>query len=46
MLFVGAENSSRLETSIGNNNNPGMFMIVAIAVLDEKYKESYEKFDI
>ena len=46
MLFLGAENESRLETSIGNNNNPGMLMIVAIAVLDEKYKDSYERFDI
>lgn len=39
------EAGARVESSIGNQVNPGLFMIIAIAVLDEKYKENHERFD-
>jgi hypothetical protein len=38
ILFTGIEASARVESSIGNQANPGLFMIIAIAILDEKYK--------
>ena len=35
-----------METSIGCQKNPGMFLIAGIGILDEKYQEDFTKFDI
>lgn len=43
MLF---EENVRMETSIGCKKNPGMFLIVGIGILDEKYQEDFTKMDI
>lgn len=35
-----------METSIGCKKNPGMFLILGIGILDEKYQEDFMKFDV
>ena len=47
MIFCcGMEEEARVQTSIGLKKNPGMFMIVAIGILDDKYQVDYTKYDI
>lgn len=46
ILFTSADPQSRLETSIGVQTNPGIFLIVGLTFLDEKYKEPYHKCEV
>jgi len=45
-FFTSHNPLARLETSIGLQTNPGIFLIVGLTFLDEKYKEPYQKCDI
>jgi hypothetical protein len=38
IIFTSANSQSRLETSIGLQTNPGIFLIIGLTFLDEKYK--------
>jgi len=40
------QENARMETSVGNKKNPGLFLIAGIGILDEKYQEDFTKFDI
>lgn len=46
IIFTSANAQSRLETSIGIQTNPGIFLIVGLTFLDEKYKEPYHKCEV
>lgn len=35
-----------METSLGLKKNPGIFMIIGISILDEKYQNDHKNFDV
>jgi hypothetical protein len=40
------QEKARIETSIGSQNNPGLFFIGGIGLLDEKYQEDFKRVDV
>jgi hypothetical protein len=45
-FFTSLNPLTRMETSIGLPTNPGIFLIIGLTYLDEKYKEAYQKCDV
>ena len=45
-FFSSLNTLARLETSIGLVTNPGIFLIVGLTFLDEKYKEYHQRCEI
>ena len=46
ILFTSLNALARVETSIGEASNPGIFLIMGLSYLDEKYRGSYQGCDI
>jgi len=46
LFFTSLDPVCRIETSIGLPTNPGLFLIIGLTYLDEKYKESYQRCDV
>ena len=46
LLFSSTDPVARVETSIGTASNPGIFLIIGLTYLEEKYKDNHHRCDI